>query len=299
MDSKPVLRADLMVRVQSQIDRRTLNRDEKFLRNVFDRLSESGRLPHARVPSALQEVDAQSAADELAVRFRRLRIKDNVGLTFEEFKQIATKESKLEEWARELPLAELVADGLSAFVHDNQPEPLRPLSKMSIEDITIVAEGLVKGLQGMLAQRIQRLQASLKAMDDKAAAKAATDVAAKFATSVMSAGGIDDYHSGIEGRTGTRSFLNFLFACGQSGGGVYFALCSVAQEELKSDGWYRNAASGVREGHGGGALPQDWVHGAVHDDQLQDHDHGAAGVELHRRGQAVSRHAARQEDARH
>ena len=195
-----------LARIQSQVDRRLLSREEKFLRAAFERFSTNGLLPVAKVHSALQEADSAPGADELAVRLRIFQVEEAVGLTFEQFKQIASRESKLEEWTRELPLAELVADGLSAVVDDNDPNPLRPLSKLTAAEVSLVTEGLVKRLEGMLWQRILLLQASLKTMDDKAA-KVATDASLKFAVVKMSAGGIDDFHNGVEGRTGIRDLV--------------------------------------------------------------------------------------------
>ena len=188
--------------VQARVEQGLLRRDEATLTGIFQkhiRVAETQSGKRAGLLAALREFNPSLEADDLHELERMISVKPSAEVTYEHFKQLVNQPSKVDQWVHSLPTSSLLADAVAALTPKSQD--LRAVGELTVDEISSVCEGLIKGLEKMLAEHVKLLQESYKAMDAKAK-KAETAAASKFQVSKMSCGTVDDYHGGIEGRTG-------------------------------------------------------------------------------------------------
>jgi hypothetical protein len=123
----------------------------------------------------------------------------NGGLDFEEFRRALMKPpTKLEQWVGTLPLASMLA---SCFILP-EGDQLHEVSRLSIENLTDIAEAYAYGLKKVLVDSQSNLKETLENMEAKAKENAGGE-SSKFKTFKMSTGSVPHYIEGLIGRIGT------------------------------------------------------------------------------------------------
>jgi hypothetical protein len=123
-------------------------------------------------------------------------LNDDGGLDFHEFWSLVCTPSPVEEWVRELPLAQLVADALPC--EDRlAKDQLRYLSRITPEQLAESLEIMKESLNKTLCERLVVLKEAFDKLDVQAAASNS-----KFQISKMSVGNIADFHEGLASRIG-------------------------------------------------------------------------------------------------
>jgi hypothetical protein len=110
------------------------------------------------------------------------------------------KPRRLQEWARALPLAELLADALPRRAGK---DPLLALAGLTGEELGAACQALRGGLERLLRQALGELRAAVRAGEARQQGDAAGGGGGgKFSVIPVSCGGIADFHAGVEARTG-------------------------------------------------------------------------------------------------
>ena len=106
-----------------------------------------------------------------------------------------TSESPIEEWARELPLTQLVADVLRR--RDGMSKDLRRLSETCDNHLRESCEVIKDGLFKILREKLDVLKEVYAKLEQTAAT-----CNSKFQISTMMVGNITDFHKGLASRIG-------------------------------------------------------------------------------------------------
>jgi hypothetical protein len=157
---------------------------------------------------AMKELDTDKNVTPEDVRRRDLllrtfdRNQDGL-LNMAEFVQAIQAPCPLEEWARSLPLAQLLVDALPRRAsHDS----LRAAGQLTHEEIDAVADGFAHGLRHLLKEQVGQLYESFASMDFSAASRPAGGslASSKFQFDVpkLRCGSIADFHGGLASRIG-------------------------------------------------------------------------------------------------
>jgi hypothetical protein len=118
--------------------------------------------------------------------------------------------SPVEEWARSLPLAQIVAEALpknDCLIK----EQLRYLSKTSQDQLAESCDAITEGVRRSLQEQLAVLKRAYEKLDSQAAA-VSND---KFQIVSMSVGDISDFHEGLAARIGNHSLHHqvILYLC--------------------------------------------------------------------------------------
>ena len=128
------------------------------------------------------------------------------GLRFLELQQLLQKPSRLHEWAKGLPLHELLAD---AIPRKPGSDPLRVVAGLTDVERLAVCETVRTGLERMLKESSEILKEAFCVSDKR---NSSIDVS-KFNIVPASCGNVNDFYAGLEGRIGenldTVTFLAF------------------------------------------------------------------------------------------
>jgi hypothetical protein len=155
-------------------------------------------LPRCNLRAALNDLDLEVTEEEASDLYLEFDTDKADGLDVNEFALLVKRPRRLDEWARSLPLAEVVADSLPRKLG---VDPLRVLSNMTSDDLAASLEALQQGLQRMLKQAHAELKEAFKASDARQHLGAG-DGGSKFSVIAMSCGTISDFHAGVEARIG-------------------------------------------------------------------------------------------------
>jgi hypothetical protein len=113
-----------------------------------------------------------------------------------------------------LPLASLLMDALPRLKPEDKRNRLRAVSELTAPEVHIVAKEFALGLERMLMESLSALKDSFAALDKKAldVEGSKSRAADKFSFSTemkeMKCGSIEDFHHGLVGRIGSKSYLS-------------------------------------------------------------------------------------------
>jgi hypothetical protein len=105
------------------------------------------------------------------------------------------KPNRLEEWARSLPLSEIIAD---AFPAKPGQDPLRVASELSDFEVSVVCSVFCYGFKKKLMKSLKSLKNAFEVTDNRDV----TDGGSKFNVLPLSCGDISAFHDGVEARIG-------------------------------------------------------------------------------------------------
>ena len=199
------LRLEIEKRIRVGMQRR----DESYLKEMFARkcVKEGGAEPFISrgiLCEVLQEVGIEVSVKETEVLFDEFDTDNNNGLDETEFMALISKPTALDEWARSLPLCELLADSIPREVGVH---PLRTLSCLEAETIQVACECFSRALQKILIQRQADLRCAFQASDSNTTGDVGDS---KFSIVPVSCGNVYDYHRGLQERIG-KSALRRLW----------------------------------------------------------------------------------------
>ena len=192
--------------IQEQVEAGFRRRDPEHIRKVFDAHAE-GRpfLDTKNLLFALKEFDSAANVTAEDVNnaeflFKSLDRNHDGIIDYDEFVRAVQTPFPVEEWARRLPLAQLLVDALP---RREGCDRLRAVGRLSAEEIAAVTAGFAHGLRRILEEHVAQLKRSFASLDE-AAEKEDNPQACKFRADVpkLRCGRIDDYHKGVLARIG-------------------------------------------------------------------------------------------------
>jgi hypothetical protein len=152
-----------------------LRRDPSHAKMIFDQHidGKSVSIAKGKLHSALSNLGVDVDVERTAELFEEFDSDASEGLDFEEFQQLLHRSNRLFEWAKGLPLHELLAD---AIPRRAGRDPLRVVSEMTEEELTWVCRAFQEGFSKMLKEGSAELKQAFADSDRKAE----TDVDSKF-----------------------------------------------------------------------------------------------------------------------
>jgi hypothetical protein len=166
-------------------------------------------IPKAQLREALSELDLEVTDEESANLFDEFDTDKGDGIELHEFESLLRKPRRPEDWARSLPLAELVADSLPRRQGE---DPLRVLSEVTEEELIAMCHATYFGLERIMRQAIVELKAGFRANDSRKQL-ACGNAGSKFNVVPISCGKILDFHAGLDARIGKDSLLTYAVIC--------------------------------------------------------------------------------------
>jgi len=187
-------------KINQKVDSGFRKRNVECLKQVFEKYWEEDVpvISKENLKSALEEFDIFIKDDEELDEF--LETMDTSGdgvLDFEEFKRAVQYPGPIEQWAKTLPLAQLLSNAVPV---QEDVDALRAVSRLSSADIELTCTAFAYGLKRIITEHVQSLRSSFEVRDLKAAHP--DYQAAKFEVFTLSCGKIKDFHKGISGRVG-------------------------------------------------------------------------------------------------
>ena len=209
----------MLRKLQSQIQEGFKRRNDEHVRAVFDSHKHGTRITASSLGAALKDLGIYVLEEDIDELLKSSDMNDDGGLDFDEFSLLVGRSSPGLDFARALPLAELVWDGLprmdrrAAHSKGAGGEPgeaqLRHLCGISPEELEASIQAITEGLRTMLQENLAALKKSYDLLDRNAAAGSAA--AAKFEMIPMNVGTIEDFHEGIAARVGDARALARAF----------------------------------------------------------------------------------------
>ena len=177
-----------------------LRRDPSHVKTIFDQHNDgkSASIAKGKLHSALSNLGVDVDVERTAELLEEFDSDASGGLDFEEFQRLLHRSNRLFEWAKSLPLHELLAD---AIPRRAGRDPLRVVSEMTEEEISWVCRAFQEGLSKMLREGSAELKQAFAVSDRRAETE---DVDSKFNVVPLSCGRITDFHAGVEERIGTE-----------------------------------------------------------------------------------------------
>jgi hypothetical protein len=199
--------SDLKI-LHDQVTLGFLRRDPSFVKIVFDRHQDktSTSISMRKLHFALAELGVNIDVERTAELFQEFDCDASGGLDFEEFQRLLHRSSRLYEWAKGLPLHELLADSIPRRAGR---DPLRVVSELTGEEISMACQAFREGLSKMLKEGGAALKQAFAVSDSRSN----SDVDSKFNIVALSCGKIADFHAGIEERIGTRFIQLMFYSC--------------------------------------------------------------------------------------
>ena len=204
--------SSLLETVKQSIEAGLQRRDLTYIERLFkmhgalDRATSVLFIDQDGLLQAMKELDTHKQVTDEDVRRRDLllrtfdRNKDG-RLDMNEFTRAMQAPSPLEEWARSLPLAQLLVDALPRRAgHDS----LRTAGQLTQEEIDAVADGFAYGLRRLLTERVEQLCESFASMDSSPVPEGGAAASSKYQFDVpkLRCGSIADFHVGLASRIG-------------------------------------------------------------------------------------------------
>jgi Ca2+-binding EF-hand superfamily protein len=175
--------------------------DEQEVTRVYHEHAVPGKyryIPSHKLELALQDLGAVATKDQLAHYNRIVNLNFNGCIKYHAFKHIVLSPSPVEVWAKTLPLSRLLADALPKL---SDCDHLRVISSLTIQEAEIVAEEMCAALKEVLVRHVGQLKSSFQAMDQQVL-KDEAHANSKFDVTKMTAGSIQHFYEGLEGRIG-------------------------------------------------------------------------------------------------
>jgi hypothetical protein len=155
-------------------------------------------LPRSDLRKALMDLDLEVTDEEAEALYLEFDTDNAEGLDVDEFILMVKQPSRLDEWARSLPLAKVVAHSLPRKLG---VDPLQVLSSMTAEDLSASLDAMHLRFQRLITQAHAELQAVFKANDARQQLGTG-EGGSKFSVIAMSCCTKSDFHSGVEARIG-------------------------------------------------------------------------------------------------
>jgi hypothetical protein len=193
--------------LQHQVDLGFQRRDASHVKNAFDKHCDlhSASISDSRLHSVLIELGLDIDQQRATELFDEFDTDSSEGLSFLELQQLLHKPSRLHEWAKGLPLHELLAD---AIPRKPGTDPLRVVSRLTDGERVAVCEAVRNGLERMLKESSELLEKAFSVSDQR---KNAID-GSKFNIVPVSCGNVNDFHAGVEGRIG-KNIRTVAYIC--------------------------------------------------------------------------------------
>jgi hypothetical protein len=157
--------------------------------------SEEAFISKDRFYDSLKELDVDVDVKQAENLFEEFDTDNSEGLNLQEFQTLLKKSNRLQEWAKSIPLTELLVDAIPRKVG---VEPLRVVSTLNKDEIVAICKAVQDGLEILLQESSLLLRDAFQVNDTKGCA----DAESKFNLSVMSCGEVSDFFAGIQGRVG-------------------------------------------------------------------------------------------------
>jgi hypothetical protein len=188
---------EILEELLHQVDLGFRRRDASHVKKAFDKHCDlhSASISESRLHYVLTELGLDIDQQRATELFGEFDTDSSEGLSFLELQQLLHKPSRLHEWAKGLPLHELLAD---AIPRKPGTDPLRVVSRLSAGERAAVCEAVRKGLERMLKESSEVLEKAFWVSDQR---KDAID-GSKFNIVPVSCGNVNDFHAGVEGRIG-------------------------------------------------------------------------------------------------
>ena len=200
-------RHPLLAHVQRKVKLFFERHDDDQIKRSFERHKDAatGLILRQSFEPALRAFGVVLTRAEADTLFLTLDLDNNCGLDLEEYKRALGVPTGLEQWARTLPLAELLAASMP--VGDNTEDALRDVGCFGAAELDVATAGFSEGLQRILVEQRESLKRSFEELDRKAMARNAGS-SAKFATFKLSYGTTEDFHKGLQERIGGLLLVN-------------------------------------------------------------------------------------------
>jgi hypothetical protein len=246
-------------------------RSETFLREIFDSYKDpkTKMLHSARLHGALLATRISESDD---LEYDATLVQEQID--FEEFRRILQSRSVLDQWAKSVPLWQLLSDSIPRktrtfdFLRSSKPDRLKMISNLAAEDIEEISEAFLVGFKVLVTQHCRTLQESLRSMKAKSSKVSASKKPSEKFGFVMECGSIQDFHNGLSARLGT--FFSPTVEAIAEIGLIFNIFCYVEA---------RFTTSQLLRGHGGRALQQGRLGRRIHHNQLQHYDFSACRME--------------------
>jgi hypothetical protein len=202
----------LSEQVSAGFDRRSVIESVESIKAIFDQHKDSSTnliMPKSLGP-ALRCVSVNLHETEISKRFASSDLNKDGGLDLQEFSSLVAMPSPVEEWARSLPLAQIVADAMPRNDCLSN-EQLRSLSKISQDQLDKSCDAIIEGVRRSLQEQLAVLKRAYEKMDNQAAAVRVSND--KFQIVSMSVGNINDFHKGLAARIGNHSLHHHVIIC--------------------------------------------------------------------------------------
>jgi Ca2+-binding EF-hand superfamily protein len=178
--------------------------DEQEITRVYQQHAVPGKyqyIPSENLELALEALGVVVTKDQLSYHTRIIDLNFNGLIKYNAFKHIVLTPSPAEVWAKTLPLSRLLADAMPKL---SECDHLRVISSLTSQEAQCVAKEVGVALKDILIQHIGQLKSSFRSMDQQVLKEDVHKIS-KFEViniTKMSAGSIQHFHEGLEGRIG-------------------------------------------------------------------------------------------------
>jgi Ca2+-binding EF-hand superfamily protein len=158
-------------------------------------------IPSENLELALEALGVVVTKDQLSYHTSIVDLNFNGLIKYNAFKHIVLTPSPAEVWAKTLPLSRLLADAMPKL---SECDHLRVISSLTTQEAQSVADAVCFALKDLLIHHVGQLKSSFRSMDVQVL-KDEVHKISKFEvtkTTKMSAGSIEHFHEGLEGRIG-------------------------------------------------------------------------------------------------
>ena len=179
-------------------------RRDSFAKSVFDRFCEASSIPghskavipKSKLRQVLKELDIVVDETDFDGLFHEYNFQEmNVHeIEFDEFLLLAERPRIVDEWARSLPLADVLADAIPRIP---EVDPLQVIRRLSSDEISTICRVILPGIERILFEAVSTLKAQFQPGENR---NLGTE--SKFNLIPISCGTIADFHKGVQGRIG-------------------------------------------------------------------------------------------------
>ena len=190
---------DAKEKIKIQIQKGMKRRDDNFLREYFQRKTKdsgTSALSMQQFTSTLEDLGIHLNEDEVKVIFRIMDVNDDGAMDLEEFTRAVRCPTTIEQLIGTLPLSQIFADALPPSTGG---ESLRQFGQITPEQIKEICNEALPFVEKMLIGSVEKARIAVEAMDKFKS----SNMASKYEVPPeMSAGTVNDFHSGLTGRIG-------------------------------------------------------------------------------------------------
>ena len=180
-----------------QIDNGFRRRNRSVVFEVFQKYcttscDEAQHIQKDRIQTALNDLDLDVSVKEVESLFNEFDSDNSDGLSQEEFCRMLQKLRPVHEWAKSLPIAEVLVDSLPRKANQQQ---LKVVSELTDDEISVVCMVFARGVERILQESRMSLMQAFQI-------EPGAETGSKFNMVPVSCGDIDDFHQGLEQRIG-------------------------------------------------------------------------------------------------